>query len=150
MTRLGRPTSRATLTTITVPLSVVAVLREGLLIDLSSAADLLGRLTASGRLEESGPFWEVIARIDAARNLLGQVGVLPPEHERSIELELNDYKFTAYRIVAARQARAIQAAEDAEHEGRPCPAHDPALEQFVSTFNRLLEARDSARRRARR
>lgn len=130
----------ATLRTIIVPPSVVAVLRRGLLLEMSNAAERLGRLTDSGRLEGSRPYRDVISRIDAARNLLDQVGALAPDTETPIKLELNEYSLTAFRIVETRQTQVIQAAEDAEDQGRPRPPADPVLDQFVRRLRGELEA----------
>ena len=120
--------------------SVIRLLRELLLLELSNAANLPGRLAAPGRLEKSRSYRDVSRRIDAARNLLDQVGTVVPKAEGPIGLELNDYRLSAYKIVETSQALTRQAAEDAEHEGRPQARTDAGLEQFVRAFRRELDA----------
>lgn len=129
--------------TLTVPPSVARALRAELLRELSSTADLLSALTFAGRIEEEQHYRHTMARLDSARALIGQLGVVAPSVEAAVELGVDEHALTAYRVLKARHARALQEVEDAGVERRAAPVADPALAEFLEELRREIDSQGS-------
>lgn len=119
------------------------MLREDLLRELSSAADLLSQLAATGRLEDARTYHQAAWRVDAARAVLSRIGVVVPEVEHAGELRFDEHTGMVYKAASARYTRALQEAEDAEREGHTSPELDPALAEFVTALRREIARQGS-------
>lgn len=119
------------MSTVTVPPSVVRVLREDLLRATPSAADLLCQLIAPGRLAEARGYQVASWRLDATRALLPRLAVLAPSRETGLELNLDEIAILAYEVAKSHYARELQRDNDLGRERTD--ASRTALEQFIKS-----------------
>ncbi|HTZ85406.1 MAG TPA: hypothetical protein VMB05_01950 [Solirubrobacteraceae bacterium] len=129
--------------TLTVPASLVSMMRIELLREVAGTADLLSRLTFPGQLQEEYHYNRATQRLSAARGVLTNIGVVAPLVERPVELCVDEDALIAYEVLKHRHARMLQEVEDAEQEGRTVAAIDPALGEFLEALHREIDSQDS-------
>jgi hypothetical protein len=125
-------------------------LRKGLLVELGFAADMLSQLTLRGDVADRHAYESATWRIDAARKLLGRVGVSATGLGDAVELSFDDHPFVVYRALREQLELAVVRGESEAVEGRAARAVvDGELESVVAMLRALLARSSGAMREAR-
>jgi hypothetical protein len=139
---------------ILVPRGVVPHLRIGLLKAVSQAAELLSTLTVTGTVTRPEAYRSVVFVLDSARALLDKVGLVPPpEEERELVLEGDEFPMLVLRVLKARYGRLVRTKADGEAGRfglRPAKARPPdaELRTFIVALDEQVRPIERARQEA--
>jgi hypothetical protein len=132
------------MTLLQIPPDLVSLLRRDLLVELSSAADLLCQLAAPGYIADERAYHRAGWQVDAARAVLAQIGPKAPVIEPVGSLRVDEYALLVLKLARARSRRVAQEAEDTIHEGRRPADRPEPIDQFAQELSRTIARQRSS------
>jgi hypothetical protein len=120
---------------------LVRFLRSGVKLELSASAAIIEAQTAADTHLKPKTYSRALARFDAARTLLDEIGVSEQLEPQDIELDLTRWPQLLLKALESQLNQELIRLEDAHTDGIDLPPRDlPALACLVADIQRMVAA----------
>jgi hypothetical protein len=120
---------------------LVRFLRSGVKLELSASAAIIEAQTAADTHLKPNTYSRALARFDAARTLLEEIGVSEQLEPHDIELDLTRWPQLLLKALESQLNQELIRLEDAHTDGIDLPPHDlPALACLVADIQKMVGA----------